>query len=222
MVVSADAPVLAVLTRAPSFGGKSRLFAALERRPNPELLAALLLDTLEGAAVPGVRQVVAVTPGEACGEVREIVGDVEVIQQPEGDLGDRMRGVMATLFARGATCVALIGSDLPHIAPLVVAEALTAAAQDRNALALGPATDGGYYLIAAQRAPSVFSGIEWGSAQVLAQTERAAALDGFHVHRLAPLTDVDTVDDLRRAILSGRASRTAAWVRTHAPHLSRT
>lgn len=215
MVDMADAPVVAVLTRAPSSGGKSRLFAALGRPPDPDLLGAMLLDTLAGAATPGVRCVVAVTPASACGEVRALVGDVEVIAQAEGDLGERMRATMTALFDRGARSVALIGSDLPHITNTPIAAALELAAQDRDALILGPGADGGYYLIAAQRVPDVFSGIEWGSARVLAQTERAAAAHGFRVHHVDMLADVDTPDDLRCAASSGRAVRTAAWVDAH-------
>jgi rSAM/selenodomain-associated transferase 1 len=216
MVDAPSAPVVAILTRAPSSGGKSRLFASLGRRPDPALLSALLLDTVDGAAAPGVRRVIAVTPPEACGEVRGLVADVDVLPQPEGDLGDRMRGVMAALFDAGAPAVAMIGSDLPHLAPAVIAEALALAASDRNALVLGPADDGGYYLIAASRLPAVFSDIEWGSARVLEQTEQAATRDGLHVRRLAPMSDVDTVDDLRRACGSGGAKRSAGWVSAQA------
>ena len=212
MVDAADAPVLAVLTRAPSSGGKTRLFASLGLPPDPSLLAALLLDTLDGAAVPGVRRVVAVTPASACDEVRDIVGDVEVMAQPEGDLGERMRATMTALFARGAPAVALMGSDAPHIAAATIAEACALVVRDPDALVLGPSADGGYYLIAAQRVPDVFSGIEWGSEDVLAQTERAAAAHQFHVHHLATMADVDTADDLHRAVRSGRAPRTAAWL----------
>ena len=216
MVDAADAPVLAVLTRAPSSLGKTRLFASLGLPPDPKLLTALLLDTLDGAAVPGVRRVVAVTPASACDEVRGIVGDVEVMAQPEGDLGERMRATMTALFARGAPAVALMGSDVPHITAATVADAFALVARDPAALVIGPAADGGYYLIAAQRVPDVFSGIEWGSGHVLAQTERAAAVRQFRVHHLATVADVDTVDDLRRAARSGRAPRTAAWLGTYA------
>lgn len=212
MVDAADAPVLAVLTRAPSSGGKTRLFASLGVSPDPKLLAALLLDTLDGAAVPGVRRVVAVTPASACDDVRDIVGDVEVMAQPEGDLGERMRATMTALFARGAPAVALIGSDVPHITAATIAEACALVVRDPDALVLGPAADGGYYLIAAQRVPDVFGGVEWGSEQVLAQTERAAAAHQFRVHHLATIADVDTADDLHRAARSGRAPRTAAWL----------
>jgi len=232
MVGAADAPVLAVLTRAPSSGGKSRLFASLGVPPDPRLLAALLLDTLDGAAVPGVRRVVAVTPGSACDEIRELLGrlppsprepgampdgDVEVMAQPDGDLGERMRATMTSLVARGAPAVALIGSDVPHIAAATIAEAFALVMRDPDALVLGPAADGGYYLVAAQRVPDVFSGIEWGSGHVLAQTEHAAAVRALRVHRLATLADVDTAGDLRRAARSGRAPRTAAWL-VHTRH----
>ena len=82
-------------------------------------------------------------------------------------------------------------------------------------LSLGPAGDGGYYLIGARRVPDVFTGIEWGSDQVFARTVEAAAVAGFRVHQLPVLSDVDTLDDLRAAVASGRALRTAAWARTH-------
>jgi rSAM/selenodomain-associated transferase 1 len=212
MVDAADAPVVALLTRAPSSGGKTRLFTSLGVPFDAGLLSALLLDTLDGAEVPGVRRVVAVTPPEACDEVRRLVGDVEVMPQGNGTLGDRMRTVMAALLSRGAPAVALIGSDLPHLTPSSVGEAFALVARDPDALVLGPATDGGYYLIAAQRLPDVFSGIEWGSARVRAQTEHAAVEDGFRVYHLATMADVDTSDHLRLASASGLARRTATWL----------
>jgi len=102
MVDVASADTVAVLTRAPSAGGKSRLFAALRRPPDPDLLAALLLDTIEGVSLPDVRVVVAVTPAAACDEVARLIAlntpqstPVQTIGQAEGDLGARMRGTMA-------------------------------------------------------------------------------------------------------------------------------
>ena len=216
MVDASFAPAVAILTRAPSSGGKTRLFASLGRSPDPALLSALLLDTVDGVAAEGVRRVIAVTPPEACAEVRRLAPNVDVVPQPEGDLGDRMRGVMAALFDAGAPAVALIGSDLPHVTPAVIVEALAIAASDRDTLVLGPADDGGYYLIAAGRLSDVFSGIEWGRGRVLEQTEEAGLREGLRVRRLAPLSDVDNVDDLRRACASGRARRTAAWMSAQA------
>jgi uncharacterized protein len=225
-MVDAAGAILAILTRAPSSGGKSRLFRALAMQPDAELLRSLLLDTLDGTALPGLLRVIAVTPASACDEVREMVGDAKphpppgaeslhVIPQIQGDLGARMQAVMTTLFRDDANAVAVIGSDLPHIVPDTIEETFDVLARDRDALVLGPAGDGGYYLIGARRVPDVFTGIEWGSDQVFARTVEAAAVAGFRVHQLPVLSDVDTLDDLRAAVASGRALRTAAWARTH-------
>ena len=219
MVELAGERVLAVLTRAPSAGGKTRLFAGLGVPPDPRLLEALLLDTLEGAAASGVPIVVAVTPAAACDDVRALLLDsqarhAEVIAQPDGDLGERMRATMAALFARGAAAVALIGSDLPHIGGAPVEAAFEALSAAPDAIVLGPAGDGGYYLIAAARVPDVFEAIDWGTSRVLEQTRRAAADRGLPVRFVSTLDDVDSADDLRRVAAGGRAPRTAGWIRS--------
>jgi hypothetical protein len=66
----AQRDVVAVLTRAPSAGGKSRLFAELGTPPDPALLTALLLDTLDAVDLEDVTRIVAVEPASACDEVR--------------------------------------------------------------------------------------------------------------------------------------------------------
>jgi rSAM/selenodomain-associated transferase 1 len=208
MVDVAGADVVAVLTRAPSSGGKSRLFAALGRPSDPVLLGALLLDTVDGVAAAGVPVVVAVTPP---GATDAIFDALQVIRQPEGDLGRRMAETMGLLFERGARRVVLVGSDLPTITGALIRDAFAALDADPESIVLGPALDGGYYLVAAARVPPVFDGIEWGSGRVLAQTRDAAQRAGLRIQCVEPLGDVDTVADLQR--LAGGRSRTAAWVR---------
>ena len=210
-MVDVAGAAIAILTRAPSSGGKRRLFASLGRPADPALLEALFLDTLDASAVPGAVRIVAVEPPGACGEVRALVPqDVAVVPQVEGTLGDRMRGAMAAAFGRGARAVALVGSDLPDLDGSRLIEAFDRLDREPGGLVLGPAPDGGYYLIAATAVPEVFGGIEWGTGRVLAQTLEAAARRRLTVHLLAPMADTDTIDDLRRV----RAARTAAWVRS--------
>lgn len=211
MVDLAGAAVIAILTRAPSSGGKSRLFSALGREPDPALLAALLLDTIDAAAVPGTTRVIVVDPPEAGEEVQALVPGLTVLPQGGGTLGARMRAAMETLFDRGARAVALIGSDLPDLQRRMVTEAFAALELDRTALVLGPADDGGYYLVAATTLPDVFDGIEWGSERVLVQTIAQAEQRGVRVHLLEPLSDVDTVTNLSRVA----APRTRQWVLSH-------
>lgn len=216
MVDLAGARVLAVLTRAPSSGGKTRLFASLGVPPDTKLLEALLLDTIEGAAAPEIAVVVAVTPASACEEVRTLLHEsaarrIEVIAQADGDLGQRMHATMVSLFERGAAAVAVIGSDLPHITAATIREAFDALAAEPDAVVLGPAGDGGYYLVAARRVPDVFDGIDWSTSRVLEQTMRAAADRGLQIRLVKPFDDVDSADDLRRVATYGRAPRTTAW-----------
>jgi len=211
MVELANAAVVAILTRAPSSGGKSRLFAALGRPPDAALLSALLLDTIDGVRALGVAPILAVEPPDARDEVRALVPDVAVIAQTSGTLGERMRAVMQEVLARGARAVLLVGSDLPDLRPRLVIDAFAALDADRDALVIGPSHDGGYYLIGASAVPAVFDDVEWGSDRVLAQTIAAAERQSLKVRLLDPIGDVDTVDDLRRV----QAPRTRSWWRAH-------
>ena len=85
-----------------------------------------------------------------------------------------------------------------------------ASRSDRDLLVLGPALDGGYYLVAATRVPPVFERITWGSADVLEQTCAAAAEAGMRVHFVDSLADVDTLEDLRTVAASSRTATLAA------------
>lgn len=205
---------VAILTRAPDGPGKTRLFAALRTPPDAALRSALLLDTFDACRAIAARRVIAVAPPEACGRVHRLVGeDVHLMPQPDGDLGARMRGVIETLLADGATAVAVIGSDLPELTADHLSQAFVALDRDPGAIVLGPAEDGGYYLIAMRRPAPVFEGIDWGSDRVLAQTRVAAARAQRSVVLLGTLADVDTVADLRRVRERLPRSRTAGWVR---------
>jgi uncharacterized protein len=208
MVGESGPIVVAVLTRAPSRGGKTRLFAALGLEPDPALLSALLLDTLDGVNLPGTTRIVFVEPADACDEVRALVqSDLRVLPQPPGSLGERMRATMTHLFEEGASIVVLVGSDLPDIRPPLIADAISKLRSDAKSLVLGPAQDGGYYLIASTTTPNVFDGIEWSSPRVLEQTRAAATTHGARVHLLDTLRDVDTLEDLRAVV----AHRTRTW-----------
>jgi rSAM/selenodomain-associated transferase 1 len=186
------------------------LFAELGRPPDAALLSALLLDTLDGVHLPGMTRVVFVDPADACDEVRAIVArDVDVRAQAEGSLGERMRNAMASLFDEGATIVVLVGSDLPDITPERIETAVAHLKRDPGALVLGPAHDGGYYLIASTTIPNVFDDVEWGSPRVLEQTRSSAERSGQRVELIDSLRDVDTLEDLRSVV----APRTRAWLR---------
>jgi rSAM/selenodomain-associated transferase 1 len=208
MVDLAGAAVAAVLTRAPSAGGKSRLFHSLGLPPDPALLSALLLDTVAAVRASGSTAIIAVEPPHSCAEVRALVPGIEVVPQPSGPLGARMAAVMRMAFDRGAAATALVGSDLPDLVPDVLTDAFAALQAHPLSVVLGPAADGGYYLIASTRVPDMFDGIEWGTPRVLDQTLAAARQQGIETHLLRPMEDVDGVAELLRVA----APRTRAWV----------
>ena len=116
--------------------------------------------------------------------------------QPPGDLGQRMQHAFAAAFAGGAARVVIVGTDCPSLTAghLTAAFAHLAAATD---LVLGPATDGGYYLLGMkQLQPALFQHKAWSTATVLPDTLADAARLNLTVQLLSPLRDVDTVDDL--------------------------
>ncbi len=94
----------------------------------------------------------------------------------------------------------LIGSDIPFLHPEIIEEAfLKLVAAD---LVLGPALDGGYYLIGLRRRAlnqvNIFQDIPWSTNQVLKTTVARARTAGLSVADLAPLLDVDTLSDLKK------------------------
>lgn len=215
---------VAVLARAPSARGKTRLTAELPDARARALRAALLADTLEVVASTGEACTVFVTPPEAQAEVAAMVHrppnperrglspSVMVAAQGEGELGHRMHAAMEALFAAGADRVVLVGSDLPSL-PASRVTAAFAALDGGSEPVLGPAEDGGYYLIALTRSqPRLFERIAWGGNDVLRQTLEVAARAGMAPALIDPWYDVDVADDLHRVIdSSAPAPAVRAW-----------
>lgn len=189
---------IVILARAPSSPGKTRLVDDREPERARALREALLLDTVDRVREAGVPCVVACTPDEADLEMRQLLSGVPVVRQGSGDLGERMVRVLGEALSRGAEHVALVGSDLPALPAdhvLAAFELLEAGA----GLVLGPAEDGGFYLIAAAAPlPPIFAGVERGGDHVLDRVIEAARAAGLEV-RLAPVWwDVDRPADLER------------------------
>ncbi|HEV7509568.1 MAG TPA: TIGR04282 family arsenosugar biosynthesis glycosyltransferase [Thermoanaerobaculia bacterium] len=125
-------------------------------------------------------------------------GPVPGVRQRGSDLGERLYRALSEAAASGA--VAAVGSDHPTI-PLELVHRAFAAVESGTDVVLGPAEDGGYYLIALRAGavlPRLFADIAWSTEQVLPSTlERCREL-GLTVELLPMASDVDTPDDLRR------------------------
>jgi rSAM/selenodomain-associated transferase 1 len=134
------------------------------------------------------------------------------VQQGE-ELGERMSRAFQEVFAAGAERVVLIGSDIPRIGSELLEGYLSALR--RLPMVLGPAADGGYYLIGFRRErfePSVFAGIEWSTERVLDQTLDKARSCGLPCHVGAELQDVDTLEDLESLLSAGLPAGSLAGV----------
>ena len=199
--------VVAIMARAPdgARAPKSRLRHAVpEESDRRRLYAAFLADTLAACrALPDAAVRVAWAPdGGTDGFARLGIDEADLLAQRGDDLGARERHLFEDLFAAGFARVVLVGSDLPTLPAAHVAEAL--ARLKPAAVTLGPAADGGYYLIGMQApepgaaVPDLFTGVRWGSPAAFDDTVRAAARAGMGVERLPAWYDVDDEDGLAR------------------------
>jgi rSAM/selenodomain-associated transferase 1 len=215
---AATGDALVVMARVPSdTRGKSRLTSDLGG-DHVGLRRALLEDTLDSVRrVADADVFVAVEPAAAIAEMRGLVGEgVHLFPQQGDTLGERMRNAFEHLFATGYSAVVMIGSDLPSLPASHLTQALQCVRDGRDPVVIGPASDGGYYLIGLRRlCPDLFTSITWSTADVLTATTRIAEKCGLTVSFISPWHDVDTVDDLRRVLRDPRgATRTRAWAST--------
>ena len=184
-------PRLVLFARYPTPGrAKTRLIPAL----GPEGAAALhrrlterTLATLRATGLPVELR----TTGASAAAFRRWLGEVDCVPQGGGHLGARMRRAAA------AAPAILVGADVPDLGPehlLAAAEALA-----RTPVTIGPAEDGGYYLIGvAKPLPWLFAPMAWGTDSVRTTTLDRLARRGVGATLLEPLSDLDTPDDLKR------------------------
>jgi rSAM/selenodomain-associated transferase 1 len=134
-------------------------------------------------------------PADARAEIATWLPGETLVAQQGDDLGARMHHAFAHAFAEGAEAIVLVGSDVPRLTRAHVTAAFDAL--ERVPVVLGPAADGGYYLIALRSPqPGLFRGILWGSNSVRQATLQRAAPLALDVYLLEMLRDVDTAADL--------------------------
>ena len=137
------------------------------------------------------------------------------VAQRGQDLGQRMACAFEELFGLGHERVVLVGSDLPTLPHSAVEQAFRLLRRGADVV-LGPAADGGYYLIGMRASHTpLFERIDWGTPQVLRQTHSRALELGLTVRLVDPWYDVDDLDTLQRAASDPRAIHTSAWWSRH-------
>jgi uncharacterized protein len=141
------------------------------------------------------------------------------------NFGDCLQLALSELLNRGHSGAIVLNSDSPTLPTALLIEAADFLAQPGDRVVLGPAVDGGYYLLGIKQAhPRLFADIAWSTSRVAAQTMDRARELGLRVHVLAPWYDVDDADALsalHAELLGGRAfnKALAAYRAAHSAEL---
>ncbi len=121
--------------------------------------------------------------------------DLTYVAQQGDDLGKRMAEAFVETFHESEEPVIIIGTDCPDLTTGVMDEAFRLLSC--SDLVLGPAADGGYYLIGLNHPiPELFEGVHWGTNEVLSKTQAIAHSLGLKVSMLETLNDIDRPEDL--------------------------
>lgn len=199
---------LVIFAKAPIPGQvKTRLCPPLTPDEAATLHGSFVLDTLERTKLAATTLKLPCDRYLACApssthvffKIMEERHGVKVIDQVGEDLGARMHQAFETIFARGYRHVLIIGTDVPTVPLDHLKQALTKLEQ--HDLVLGPAQDGGYYLVGIKQPhPTLFRDIPWSTDQVLKLTQDKAATLGLKAALLELWRDVDTIADLQALI----------------------
>ena len=131
----------------------------------------------------------------------------EYIPQKGADLGERMATAFLDAFAGGHRRVILMGSDFPDLPRSFIEESLDAL--NTHDVVIGPATDGGYYLIGLRKETFIqeaFEGMDWSTEEVFRQTLSILKAHRRRVYVLPVWNDIDTIEDLRQLMERSEAS----------------
>jgi uncharacterized protein len=217
--------VLGMFVKQPAPGAvKTRLAHDIGEEAAAAFYRACLDDLAGRFATSGDRRWLGYAPDTAA--TREwfqafAAGRYELWPQPADDLGRRIEAFFTAALDSASSRAVLIGSDSPHLPREVVETAFAALAEVD--VVLGPAADGGYYLIGARRSPHGWlEGVRWSSPWTLADTVLAARRQDLTLSLLPLGSDVDTAADLGASwgMFSGQRladpacpiSRTEAWL----------
>lgn len=188
-----------VFVRAPAIGKvKTRLAKMMAPRSVLDLYRCFVMDVLDMLTQAGFQAVVCYHPKSAEQHVTAWLGDTYPYVPQEGsDLGARMANAFQAVFDQGCRRALLIGTDFPDLPAEIIQQALDGMRQ--KGAVIGPADDGGYYLIGFAREhflPVVFDAIPWGTKRVFEETLRIFSRHKRHPLVLPRWRDIDEHEDL--------------------------
>ena len=222
---------IGVMAKAPRPGlAKTRLCPPLRPAEAAELSAAFLRDITENIALAArsapIHGCIAYAPAGAAGSFAEHVAEGTSLVLADGSppvppdvqgFGRCLLHAAYALFAAGFGAVCLVNSDSPTLPTASLIRAARALLMPRERIVLGPAEDGGYYLLGMKQPhPHLFADIAWSTDGVAAATRARAAALGLDVVTLPAWYDVDDAATLDRLVAGAdqgyAAPATNAWI----------
>jgi hypothetical protein len=187
-----------IMTRLPVAGKvKTRLIPALGARGAMQLHRILLQHTILCALAlgPQVDVEVCVEGADSSSHMDLPEAGIIYTHQRGRDLGERMYNAFRKAFREGCERAVLVGSDIPGLRPHILMGALEKLRE--NDVVIGPAQDGGYYLIGLNEPEAeIFHGVPWGTEAVLKKTLEILQRSGLVFFLVETLRDVDRPEDL--------------------------
>jgi len=200
-----DRCAIAIMAKAPRVGhAKTRLVPPLTAEDAATLSACFIRDAAENIATAAKQAAIdgyiAFAPPDAGDEFLPLLPpETRLLPSWRPGLGASLYDAAADLLAAGYGSVCLVNSDSPTLPTSILVAAAQALSPPGDRLILGPAEDGGYYLIGLKQAHRhLFDDIAWSTPQVLAQTEARGGDLGLATTLLPVWYDVDDIASLRR------------------------
>ena len=219
-------PCVVAVAKHPVAGQvKTRLAATVGAETARELYRCALADTVDLLhALKEVHTALSYAPDttDAHAYFASLAPDMTLVAQRGVDLGERLLHTFRTLHAKKFAPIVMIGSDTPSLPRRYVEQALALLDQADTDAVLGPAADGGYYLLG-MRVPlaPLFQDIRWSTEVVAQQTRERASEHMLCLMEVPVWYDLDTAEDLRelyREVLrsgDSRAAHTCEFLRSH-------
>jgi uncharacterized protein len=191
--------IVLVFARAPVRGRiKTRLAPEVGDDRITVLYKCFVLDILNMLRGTGHQVWICYDPPEAGPVMRSWLGDHFGYQPQRGkDLGEKMADAFAAAFASGITKALVVGTDIPDLPAAVIDQGFKSLTE--HEAVIGPAIDGGYYLIgfrADSFRPAIFENIPWSTPAVCSSTLDRLAASRSRVYLLPPWRDIDHYSDL--------------------------
>jgi len=194
---ASESRLLLIFSKNPEAGKvKTRLARSIGNEKALEIYEALRLITAEAVSTVRAKRVVCYSDFIPDSDLFLSPG-TEVWLQHGNNLGERMHNAICEGFSSGGRQVVLVGTDCPGISGTIIEQAFSLL--ESNDAVLGPARDGGFFLIGLKRSsPELFLNRTWSTSSVLEETIRRLDNAGNSYSLLPELQDIDTFEDLQQ------------------------